>query len=161
LCTNRYLRPYFSWFEAIFVISKQVFWGIFNIIFIIKRFDACYRTIKRRNNKVKNCVSKIDLVKGHVSKINQLQCMRIAVNRFFKLTKFIWSLFQSYIFTWSIVDWRDRDIPAKSHLQSQQAFQLQFETAAIVYHYYYFRYSLISAVKIRFIYASDFLIGCS
>ena len=51
-----------------------------------------FRSPLRKTDQVKRRVSKINQVKEYISKNNQLQCIRIAVDCFFQINAFIWSI---------------------------------------------------------------------
>jgi len=81
-----------------------------------------YRSLHLETDQVKWRVSKINQVKEHVSKNDQLQCISsIAVDRFFlvcflffvvvfQINAFTWSIFETSICIRSNFHWRDRYI---------------------------------------------------
>jgi len=47
------------------------------------------RSLQRKTDQVERCVLRIDQKKEYVSKIDHLQCIRKAVDRFFQINAFI------------------------------------------------------------------------
>ena len=93
-----------------------------------------FRSLQWKTNQVKGRGLKINQVKENVSKNDNLQCIRIAVDRFFKWTRSFDRFFETRICTWSIFHWRDRlafeFISAANH--TRQLYQLTCKVGCLL-----------------------------